>query len=102
MSDVGAYGLGRKSCDTEPTRFSVDVNRISVDDVRLSFDEPRASWDAYLIARTIPRLTLMFSGIENMILSSFDRTSSIRSGSMKAAGLHGEEAKVAVNSNVFG
>ena len=69
MSDVGAYGLGRKSCDTEPTRFSVDVNRISVDDVRLSFDEPRASWDAYLIARTIPRLTLMFSGIENMILS---------------------------------
>ena len=37
-----------------------------------------------------------------VILSSFDRTSSIISVSMKAARLQGEEAKVAVNSNVFG
>lgn len=138
VSEVGEYGLGRRSCDTEPTRFSVDGNRISVDDVRFSFDEPRASWDGYLIARTIPRLTPMLSGVENMMLSrpeeqmgsiredekdemtsglsaqsnsdssssrrqsSFDRTSSIRSGSMKAVGLQGDEAKVVANSNVFG
>ena len=43
MSDVGAYGLWRRSCDIEPIRFSVDENRISVDDVRFSFNEPRAS-----------------------------------------------------------
>ncbi|KAL8146053.1 hypothetical protein AgCh_003981 [Apium graveolens] len=138
VSEVGEYGLGRRSCDTEPTRFSVDGNRISVDDVRFSFDEPRASWDGYLIARTIPRLTPMLSGVENMMLSrpeeqmgsireddkdemtsglsaqsnsdssssrrqsSFDRTSSIRSGSLKGVGLQGDEAKVVANSNVFG
>lgn len=138
VSEVGEYGLGRRSCDTEPTRFSVDGNRISVDDVRFSFDEPRASWDGYLIARTIPRLAPMLSGVENMMLSrpeeqmgsiredekdemtsglsaqsisdssssrrqsSFDRTSSIRSGSMKAVGLQGDEAKGVANSDVFG
>ncbi|KAL1824233.1 hypothetical protein ACET3Z_011011 [Daucus carota] len=76
-----------------------------MDDVRFSFDEARASWDTYLIARTIPRLMLMFSGIENMILSRPEE----QMGSIKedekddmASGLSGEEAKVTVNSNSFG
>lgn len=62
-SEVGEYGLGRRSCDTDP-RFSVDAGRMSLDDSRYSFDEPRASWDGYLIGRTYPRLTPMVSVLE--------------------------------------
>lgn len=62
-SEVGEYGLGRRSCDTDP-RFSVDVGRMSLDDSRYSFDEPRASWDGYLIGKTYPRLTPMVSVLE--------------------------------------
>ena len=57
--------MGRRSCDIEP-RFSVDGGRIS-------FEEPRASWDGYMIARTIPRLTPMFSVVENGILGNAGR-----------------------------
>lgn len=57
--------VGRRSCDIEP-RFSVDGGRIS-------FEEPRASWDGYMIARTIPRLTPMFSVVENGILGNASR-----------------------------
>ncbi|KAG6605428.1 Protein OCTOPUS, partial [Cucurbita argyrosperma subsp. sororia] len=62
-SEVGEYGLGRRSCDTDP-RFSVDAGRMSLDDSRYSFDEPRASWDGYLIGRTHPRPTPMVSVLE--------------------------------------
>lgn len=61
QSEVQDYSVGRRSCDIEP-RFSVDGGRVS-------FEEPRASWDGYLIARTIPRLTPMLSGVENVMLS---------------------------------
>ncbi|XP_038901013.1 protein OCTOPUS [Benincasa hispida] len=62
-SEVGDYGLGRRSCDTDP-RFSVDAGRMSLDDSRYSFDEPRASWDGYLIGKTYPRITPMVSVLE--------------------------------------
>ncbi|KAA0061854.1 hypothetical protein IC582_026259 [Cucumis melo] len=62
-SEVGEYGLGRRSCDTDP-RFSVDAGRMSLDDSRYSFDEPRASWDGYLIGKTYPRITPMVSVLE--------------------------------------
>lgn len=58
--------VGRRSCDIEPPRFSVDGGRIS-------FEEPRASWDGYMIARTIPRLAPMFSVVENGILGNASR-----------------------------
>lgn len=64
-SEVGEYGLGRRSCDTDP-RFSVDAGRMSLDDSRYSFDEPRASWDGYLIGRTYPRLAPMVSVLEEV------------------------------------
>ncbi|XP_052171973.1 protein OCTOPUS-like [Diospyros lotus] len=67
QSEVGDYGYGRRSCDTDP-RFSVDAARMSLDDPRFSFDEPRASWDGYMIARTIPRLAPMLSVIENAMM----------------------------------
>lgn len=67
QSEVGDYGFGRRSCDTDP-RFSVDACRISLDDPRFSFDEPRASWDGYMIARTIPRLAPMLSAIDNVMI----------------------------------
>uniref|UniRef100_A0A7N0TGB9 Uncharacterized protein n=1 Tax=Kalanchoe fedtschenkoi TaxID=63787 RepID=A0A7N0TGB9_KALFE len=54
QSEVGDYGFGRRSCDTDP-RFSIDACRASVDcpcPPRFSLDEqPRASWDGYLIGR---------------------------------------------------
>ncbi|KAF2312606.1 hypothetical protein GH714_035206 [Hevea brasiliensis] len=64
QSEIGDYGLGRRSCDTDP-RFSVDVARLSVDDARYSFDEPRASWDGYLIGKTYPRLAPLVSVVED-------------------------------------
>ncbi|CAK9164246.1 unnamed protein product [Ilex paraguariensis] len=77
QSEIGEYGFGRRSCDTEP-RFSVDAGRMSVDDSRFSLDEPRASWDGYLIARTIPRLTPMLSVVDSMILPRFNRSDNRR------------------------
>ncbi|GLT37639.1 hypothetical protein SLA2020_119430 [Shorea laevis] len=54
--EVGEYGLGRRSCDTD-ARLSVDVGRLSVDGSRFSFEEPRASWDGYLIGKQNPKFT---------------------------------------------
>ncbi|EEF41843.1 protein OCTOPUS [Ricinus communis] len=68
QSEIGDYGVGRRSCDTDP-RLSVDVARLSVDDVRYSFDEPRASWDGYLIGKTYPRLAPLVSVIEDAKLA---------------------------------
>lgn len=67
QSEVGEYGLGRRSCDTDP-RFSVDAGRVSVDEVRCSLDEPRASWDGYLVGRSYqyPRLNPMVSFLEDV------------------------------------
>ncbi|KAG6570672.1 UPF0503 protein, chloroplastic, partial [Cucurbita argyrosperma subsp. argyrosperma] len=62
-SEVGDYGLGRRSCDTDP-RFSADAGRMSLDDSRYSFDEARASWDGYLIGKTYPKITPMVSVLE--------------------------------------
>lgn len=76
QSEIADYGFGRHSCDTDPTRFSLDIPRISFDaarmsfdDVRPSFDEPRASWDGYLIGggsgiRSFPRLPPILSVVE--------------------------------------
>ncbi|XP_065879747.1 protein OCTOPUS-like [Euphorbia lathyris] len=64
QSEIGEYGFGRRSCDTDP-RVSVDIARLSVDDSRYSFDEPRASWDGCLIGKTYPRLTPLVSVIED-------------------------------------
>ncbi|KAM6583907.1 hypothetical protein CsatB_010909 [Cannabis sativa] len=67
QSEVGDYGLGRRSCDTDP-RLSMDVGRMSLDEYRYSFDEPRASGDGYLIGRAAyPRLTPMVSVVEGGI-----------------------------------
>lgn len=62
QSELGEYGLGRRSCDADPRlsldagslslnagRLSLDGGRIPVDVGRVSLDEPRASWDGYLI-----------------------------------------------------
>ena len=68
QSEIGKYGFGRRSCDTDP-RLSVDVARLSVDDARYSFDEPRAFWDGYLIGKTCPRLAPLVSVIEDVKLS---------------------------------
>ena len=35
QSEIGEYGLGRRSCDTEP-RLSLDAGRMSLDDSRIS------------------------------------------------------------------
>lgn len=67
QSELPDYGLGRRSCDTEP-RFSIDPHRMSVEDPRFSYDEHRASWDGYMIARTIPRLTPMLPIVDDLIL----------------------------------
>ncbi|KAJ6777714.1 PROTEIN: UPF0503-LIKE PROTEIN putative (DUF740)-RELATED [Salix koriyanagi] len=69
QSEIGEYGLGRRSCDTDP-RLSVDVARLSVDDSRYSFDDPRASWDGYLIGKTYPRQTPLVSVMEDVKLPS--------------------------------
>ncbi|XP_060964385.1 protein OCTOPUS-like [Cannabis sativa] len=67
QSEVGDYGLGRRSCDTDP-RLSMDAGRMSLDEYRYSFDEPRASGDGYLIGRAAyPRLTPMVSVVEGGI-----------------------------------
>nr|XP_043610850.1 protein OCTOPUS-like [Erigeron canadensis] len=66
-SEISEYGYGRRSCDTEP-RFSVDIpHRLSVDESRIFYEEHRASWDGYMIAKTIPTLTPILSGVENGI-----------------------------------
>ncbi|XP_074295035.1 protein OCTOPUS-like [Silene latifolia] len=45
--DCGAFG--RKSCDSDP-RFSIDIGRGSADESKSEFvDAPRASWDGYLV-----------------------------------------------------
>ncbi|KAL4587732.1 hypothetical protein LXL04_000606 [Taraxacum kok-saghyz] len=72
QSEVADYGLGRRSCDTEP-RFSIDAHRLSVEDPRFSFDEHRSSWDGYVMARTIPRLTPMLAIVDNMMLPPVSR-----------------------------
>ncbi|KAK6927064.1 Protein OCTOPUS-like [Dillenia turbinata] len=64
QSDVGDYGMGRRSCDTDP-RHSVDGGRISIDSSRYSFEEPRASWDGYLLGRNYARNPSMFSVVED-------------------------------------
>jgi len=69
QSEIGEYGFGRRSCDTDP-RLSVDVARLSVDDSHYSFDEPRASWDGNLIGKTYPRLTPLVSVMEDVKLPS--------------------------------
>lgn len=55
QSEIGEYGFGRRSCDTDP-RFSIDAGRLSLDGARYSFDEPRVSGDGYLTGRMLPRL----------------------------------------------
>lgn len=65
QSEIADYGLGRRSCDTDP-RFSMDAGRISVDAPRYSFDEARASWDGYLMGRMVPRLPPMVSVVEDV------------------------------------
>ncbi|KAL4642530.1 hypothetical protein ACB092_02G025300 [Castanea dentata] len=77
QSEIGDYGFGRRSCDTDP-RLSVDAAA-----ARYSFDEPRASWDGYLIgARAFPnpnsrQLLPLVSVVEDVNQSrlSFDLTS---------------------------
>ena len=77
QSEIGDYGFGRGSCDTDP-RFSVDAAA-----ARYSFDEPRASWDGYLIgARAFPnpnprQLSPLVSVVEDVNQSrlSLDLTS---------------------------
>ncbi|KAF5747603.1 hypothetical protein HS088_TW05G00328 [Tripterygium wilfordii] len=67
QSEIADYGLGRRSCDTDP-RFSLDAGRISFDDPRYSFDEPRASWDGYLTGRNFAastRMPTMLSVVED-------------------------------------
>ncbi|CAL0324745.1 unnamed protein product [Lupinus luteus] len=66
QSEIAEYGLGRRSCNTDP-RFSLDIGRMSFDnDPRFSFDEPRASWDGYWIERTaVPRMPSMLSVVED-------------------------------------
>lgn len=59
QSEVGEYGLGRRSCDTDG-RISVDYGS------RFSFDAPRASWDGYLIGnKPSHRLSPMVSVVED-------------------------------------
>ena len=59
--------FGRRSCDTDPRRYSLDAGRMSLDDPRFSWDEPRASWDGYLIGHrpAPPRQPSMLSVIED-------------------------------------
>ncbi|KAL9678998.1 hypothetical protein QQ045_016851 [Rhodiola kirilowii] len=65
QSEVGDYGFGRRSCDTEP-RFSIDAGRASLDCARFSLDEPRASWDGYLIGRSsVHRPNQMLAVVED-------------------------------------
>ncbi|GAB2274440.1 hypothetical protein Dimus_009210 [Dionaea muscipula] len=60
--------LGRRSCDTTDSKFSIDLSRASVDGgrasvseaapPRCSFEPPRASWDGgYLTGRLLARAT---------------------------------------------
>ncbi|KAJ8559494.1 hypothetical protein K7X08_003552 [Anisodus acutangulus] len=80
-SEIGEYAMGRRSCDIE-SRFLVDEGP------RISIDEPRASWDGYMVARTIPRLAPMLSGVENVILGNgnvgFDKHRASVDGQMQA------------------
>ncbi|XP_071691189.1 protein OCTOPUS-like [Rutidosis leptorrhynchoides] len=109
QSEVADYGLGRRSCVTEP-RFSIDANRLSVDDPRFSIDEHRASCDGYMIARTIPRHTPMLSIVDSTILApvnrgmnslSDDGVSSMKCSSTKMDGLGGgEQGKSGSNARV--
>uniref|UniRef100_A0A2P2NLG6 Uncharacterized protein n=1 Tax=Rhizophora mucronata TaxID=61149 RepID=A0A2P2NLG6_RHIMU len=79
QSEIGDYGFGRRSCDTDP-RLSLDIARLSVDDSRYSFDEPRASWDGYLIGKTCPRLTPMVSVREDVKLPGEEEGESGKDG----------------------
>ncbi|XP_071723038.1 protein OCTOPUS-like [Rutidosis leptorrhynchoides] len=63
QSEIADYGFGRRSCDVDHPRFSLDAGRVSFDDPRYSFDEPRASWDGYMIGRTFPRLPPMVEDV---------------------------------------
>ncbi|KAI4305181.1 hypothetical protein L6164_028564 [Bauhinia variegata] len=71
QSEVGEYGLGRRSCDTDP-RLSVDAGRISMEESRFSFDGHRASWDGYLIGKAHPRLSPMVSLVEDVNVPNSD------------------------------
>ncbi|XP_015896911.3 protein OCTOPUS [Ziziphus jujuba] len=79
QSEVGEYGMGRRSCDTDP-RLSIDAGRMSLDDSRYSFDEPRASWDGYLIGRVYPRLNPMVSLVEDAKLSGSESENWVSDG----------------------
>lgn len=79
QSEVGEYGMGRRSCDTDP-RASIDAGRMSLDDSRYSFEEPRASWDGYLIGRVYPRLTPMVSVVEDAKLSGSESETCVSHG----------------------
>ncbi|KAJ6409029.1 hypothetical protein OIU84_008675 [Salix udensis] len=85
QSEIGEYGFGRRSCDTDP-RLSVDVARLSVDDSRYSFDEPRASWDGNLIGKNYPRLTPLVSVMEDVKLPSCGVENAKENDSLKNEG----------------
>ncbi|GKV07986.1 hypothetical protein SLEP1_g19680 [Rubroshorea leprosula] len=74
QSEVREYGLGRRSCDTDP-RLSVDIGRLSVEDSGFSFEEPRASWDGYLIGKQNPRLGVNAAGEERLSVVSEEEKS---------------------------
>ncbi|KAJ6691880.1 PROTEIN: UPF0503-LIKE PROTEIN putative (DUF740)-RELATED [Salix purpurea] len=88
QSEIGEYGFGRRSCDTDP-RLSVDVARLSVDDSRYSFDEPRASWDGNLIGKNYPRLTPLVSVMEDVKLPSCGVGNAKENDSLKNEGESG-------------
>lgn len=85
QSEVGDYGMERRSCDTDP-RLSIDAGRMSLDDSRYSFDEPRASWDGYLIGRVYPRLTPMVSLVEDAKLSGNESDTWVSDGERSPGG----------------
>lgn len=85
QSEVGDYGMGRRSCDTDP-RLSIDAGRMSLDDSRYSFDEPRASWDGYLIGRVYPRLAPMVSLVEDAKLSGSESENWVSDGERSPGG----------------
>ncbi|XXG85809.1 hypothetical protein AAC387_Pa11g0827 [Persea americana] len=64
QSEMADYGYGRRSCDTDLPRFSLDAGRMSIDAPRRSFDNPRASWDGYLVGgRTMYRMPAMMGAV---------------------------------------
>lgn len=92
QSEIGEYGLGRRSCDTDP-RLSVDAGRMSLDDYRYSFDEPRASWDGYLMGRAAyPRLSPMLSVVEDAKLSDGESENWTSSNAKESSAEDGERS----------